>query len=140
MRNAKTTSADEHIHPWPLNPVMVRRRCKRVVRRYIYSPLSCNGSILRPLCLVLAKPSRPRSVIIAPKVVRSDRPRRRRSSLVFFSSSSSSSSSQAFASRRERRTVTSWPGSSVCRDLGWVSSVFVDVRVCKRHEGAEGGW
>lgn len=56
------------------------RRCERVVRRCIYSlPFYNNDSTnLRPLRLVLASPSRPRSVIIVSKMVRSKEQRRRR--------------------------------------------------------------
>lgn len=50
------------------------RRCERVVRRCIYSPPfhSDDSGNLRPLRLALASPSRPRSVIIVSKMVRSE--------------------------------------------------------------------
>lgn len=81
-------------------------------------------SILRPLRLVLARLSRPRSVIIALKVVRSDRrrrlrrpPRRRRSSLVFLLLLLPRRR-RSFHDEERRGTVTLWPGSGVRRDLG----------------------
>lgn len=50
------------------------RRCERVVRRCIYSPPfhSDDSGNLRPLRLTLASPSRPQSVIIVSKMVRSE--------------------------------------------------------------------
>lgn len=50
------------------------RRCERVVRRCIYSPPfhSDDSGNFRPRRLALASPSRPQSVIIVSKMVRSE--------------------------------------------------------------------
>lgn len=144
------TLATRALHPWSLNPVMVRR-CERVVRSCIYSlPFYSDGSgNLRLLRLVLASPSRPRSVIIVSKIVRSEgavivvviSSSSLSSSSPSFPlsssfSSSSSSSSSVFASQRERRgTVTLWSSTDVHRDLGWI---YVSVYRCRRVWEARG--
>lgn len=68
-RNTEARTLSKSLHPWLLNPVMVRR-CEHVVRRWIYSPPfhSDDSGNLHPLRLVLASPSRLRSVIILSKM------------------------------------------------------------------------
>lgn len=111
------------------------RRCERVVRRCIYSPPfhSDDSGNLRPLRLALASPSRPQSVIIVSKMVRSEGVAIVvvvifvvvvvfvSIVLVVF---------LALLHQRERRgTVTLWSNTDVHRDLGWI---FVSVCRCRR--------